>query len=43
MIEEGLLLSNECFASRTEVNPLDPEMWFLRGNENKDVTIFLIN
>ncbi|HAH0925408.1 TPA: type III secretion protein, partial [Escherichia coli] len=22
---------------------LDPEMWFLRGNENKDVTIFLIN
>lgn len=33
--------SNECFASRTEVNPTGPWNVVLTGNENKDVTLVI--
>ncbi|EKI36773.1 putative type III secretion apparatus regulatory domain protein, partial [Escherichia coli 3006] len=40
MIEEGLLLPMNVLLQGQKLTLLDPEMWFLRGNENKDVTIF---
>ncbi|ENB6254090.1 type III secretion protein [Escherichia coli] len=43
MIEEGLLLPMNVLLQGQKLTLLDPEMWFLRRNENKDVTIFLIN
>ncbi|EEW2410852.1 type III secretion protein [Escherichia coli] len=43
MIEEGLLLPMNVLLQGQKLTLLDLEMWFLRGNENKDVTIFLIN
>ncbi len=35
MIEEGLLLPMNVLLQGQKLTLLDPEMWFLRGNENK--------
>lgn len=41
MIEEGLLLPMNVLLQGQKLTLLDPEMWFLRGNENKDVTLVI--
>ncbi|HEA3175126.1 TPA: AraC family transcriptional regulator, partial [Escherichia coli] len=41
MIEEGLLLPMNVLLQGQRLTLLDPEMWFLRGNENKDVTLVI--
>ena len=39
--EEGLLLPMNVLLQGQRLTLLDPEMWFLRGNENKDVTLVI--
>lgn len=39
MIEEGLLLPMSVLLQGQKLTLLDPELWFLRYNENQDVSL----